>query len=361
MITVEVDGAQYDNLLSVELGMSLSAIARDFNLTVAQPDGTALPFRGGEEIKIFIDGELRLDGSIFTVSPSYSKDQHTITMTGRSRVADLVDSTLLPVSITGDISLQKAIEQVIEQLGIDIKVINNISGLADFSSAEDKISAEPGDGAFQFIDQLARKRQALLTSDASGNIVITRNGTEQNPVTLLNPGTGTGGNIIRASISYDLNKRFNKYVVMSQGNGSTGISLTPASFVNQQGEQVDQSIRSGRQNVIQAEKSSSNDQSLERAIWQANIAKVRSRKYSVVVQGTRPLGGDIWEINKLQQVIDEQSGINEVMLIDAVRFTQSKNAGTLTQLGLVDKNAYSVSLSEPPPAAKTENPYAQFN
>ena len=210
MITVEVDGVQYDQFISVEIGMSLSAIARDFNLTVAQPDGTVLPFKGGEEIKIFIDGEVRLDGSIFTVSPSYSKDSHQVVMTGRSKVADLIDSTLLPFTISSDISLKGVIEQVIAQIGLDLTVTNEIPDLANFNPAEDKISAEPGDNAFTFIDTLARKRQVLLTSDPAGNIIITRNGTQQNPVTLLNPGRGTGGNIKSAQVAYNLTRRFNK-------------------------------------------------------------------------------------------------------------------------------------------------------
>ena len=361
MITVEVNGRQYDNLISVEMGMSLSALARDFSLVVAQPSGTSLPFKGGEEIKVYIDGQLRLDGSVFTVTPTYTKTEHSVSITGRSRAADLVDSTLLPISIAADISLQKVIEQVISQLGLSLSVTNDISGLADFVSTEDKISAEPGDGAFDFIDKLARKRQVLLTSDPSGNIIITRNGTQRNPVTLLNQ-VG-GGNIIRASVSYDLNRRFNKYVVMSQKNGaadSFGGSLDPQSFVNQQGEQSDSSVRSGRQMVMQAEKASSSSESSDRATWQSNIARVRSRKYSVTVQGVRPKGGDIWEANRLQKVIDDQSGINVIMLIDSVRFSQSKIGGTLTQLGLVDKDAYSVSLSEPTIAAKVESAFAQF-
>lgn len=363
MITVEVDGVQYDQLLDIEIGMSLTAIARDFNISVAQPAGTALPFTGGESIKVFIDGDLKLDGFIFTVTPSYSKTEHTINMTGRSKVADLVDSSLLPINISADISLQKVIERVISQLGLDLTVINQVSGLKNFNLAEDKLSAEPGDNAFKFIETLARKRQVLLTSDPSGNIIITRNGSEQNPTTLFNPADGKGGNIIRASVAYNMNNRFNRYVVQSQSNGAaewwSGKTNT-AAFVNQKGEQIDPSVRKGRQKVIQAEKASSSSQAKERAIWMANIDRVKSRDYKVTVQGVRPKGGEIWDINRLQEVVDEQTGINELMLIDGVRFSQSKGRGTVTQLKLVDKDAYTVSLSEPQPAAKKANPYASF-
>jgi prophage tail gpP-like protein len=364
MITATVDGNQYTDFISIELGMGLPAIARDFNLTIAQPANTPLPFKGGESIDIFVDGELRLSGSIFTVSPSYTKTSHTISMSGRSNVADLVDSTLLPLSFAADTSLQSVIERVIAQLSLDLKVINEVPGLADFTRTEDKISAEPGTNAFSFIDRLARKRQVLLTSDASGNIIITRNGTEQNPVTLLNRANGTQGNIKSSSVSYNLNNRFGNYIVMSQKNAvadSFGGALDPASFVNQRGEQIDTSIRSTRQFVMQAEKASTSAEAASRATWQANISRTRSRNYSVIVQGVRPKGGDIWEPNKLQQVNDEQAGIDEIMLIDSVRFIQSKSGGTLTQLSFVDKDAYTVALSEPAPSVKQDNQYAEFS
>lgn len=363
MITVEVNGTPYDQFISIELGMSLPAIARDFSITVSQPDGSTLPFRAGDPIKIFVDGELRLDGSIFSVSGGYSKRTHPITMRGRSRVADLVDSSLLPFSIESTVSLKGAIEQVINQLGLSLRVINQINGLADFNPAEDKISAEAGDSAFQFIDTLARKRQVLLTSDPSGNIIITRNGTAQNPRTLFNPGTGADGNIMRAQFSYDETGRYNKTIVTSQKNPAAGFSaasLDPASVVNQRGEQIDTSIRTGRQLVMQSEKASSSAGAQERATWEANIRQVRSRRYTVIVQGLRPDGGDIWEPNRLQAVDDKQAAIREVMLIDSVRFSQSRIRGTITQLELVNRDAYSLSLAEPPPSQQEDNPFAGF-
>lgn len=365
MITAVINGDTYTDFISVSLGQSLSAIARDFNIVVAQPQGNTLPFKGGESIQIFIDNELNLEGSIFRVDPIYSKDSHTISISGRSKVADLIDSTLLALSLSADMSLQKIIEQVIKQLGLTLSVQNQVSGLEDFKKAEDKISAEPGDNAFEFIDKLARKRQVLLTSDAPGNIIITRNGKAENKTTLNNPVNGTSGNIISSTISYDMSNRYNKYVVKSQKNGSAdffGGNLDPVSFVDQKGEQIDSSIRVGRQLVMQAEKSSTDEQSAQRAIWNANIARVNSRKYSVILQGVRPKkGSPIWEVNKLQPVKDDQAGIDEIMLINSIKFTQSKAAGTRTQLGLVEKDAYTVELSQPIPSEKKDSPFANFN
>ena len=147
-----------------------------------------------------------------------------------------------------------------------------------------------------------------------------------------------------------MTNRFNKTVITSQKNPTAGFassSLDTSSVVNQRGEQIDLAVRTGRQLVIPSEKAASSAESQERATWEANIRQVRSRRYTVQVQGLRPKGGDIWEPNRLQAVDDKQAGIREVMLIDSVRFSQSRATGTLTQIELVNRNAYSVSLSEP--------------
>lgn len=361
MITVEAGGQNYSNLISVEMGSSLDSLAGDFSFTLAQPENKQLPFKGGEPVKIFIDGFLRLDGAIDEVNTISTKKAHNVVMTGRSAVADLLDSTLLPLSIDSDISLQKVIEFVLDQIGLEVFVLNEVADLTDFKSSEDQISAEAGEGCFAFIDKLARKKQVLLTGDSFGNIVITRNGTEQNKQALINQ-IGLG-NMVSSSVSYNLTKRFNRYTVMSQGNGaSTSLQkfFDAKSFVNQQGSQTDDKIRTSRQKVIQAEKSTANENAAQRATWEANIARANSRKYSVTVRGVKPKDGKVWEFNRLQEVRDDTAGINEVMLIKSVRFLQSKAGGTITKLGLVDKDAYSVALEEPTIEKKESNSLVAF-
>ncbi len=360
MITVEAQGIQYEQIISVEAGMSLGALVRDFFIVVARPENRALPFKGGEQVIIRVDGEAVCDGFIDEVNPSYTKGNHTISMSGRSRAQDLVDSTLAPFAINTDISLVKAIEVVLDQIGLDFSVKNTVTGLSDFNVAEDKIGADVGANAFEFIDQLARKRQALLTSDASGNIIIARSGTEKNPVSLRNIIDGDS-NIISASARYSSARRFNKYVVMSQLNTATpAFRLNAEQASNQQEQAIDTGVRSGRQMVIQAEKSSSSAECKTRAIWQANIAKAQSRSYTATVQGVTQQGGGVWVLNTLQRVIDEYADIDEDMLIDSIRFNQSKDSGTITTLGLVDKDAYTLELAEPIPVESKDNEHFSF-
>lgn len=355
MITIESDtGIQYSNILSVDVGMSLAALVRDFTINVAQPGKQALPFKGGEQIRIWVDNELACDGFVDAVTPGYSKDGHTVALQGRSKAQDLVDSSLFPIAINTSISLVKVIELVISQIGLDLRVINQISDLEDFDPAEDKIGAASGENAFSFIDTLARKRQVLLTSNAQGDIIISRSGTSQNQVSLRNLITGDS-NILSGKASYNTSKRFNKYAFISQLNTTTpGFTLDSKVASDQLAISVDTPIRA-RQMVMVAEKASSNGQLQPRADWQNNMAKANSRIYSVTVQGVRTQGGEIWQPNRLQAVADDFSEINEVMLIDSVRFNQTKTTGTVTSLSLVDRTAYDQQLAEPVASKDTSN------
>ena len=361
MITIEAQGIQYEKVLSVECGGSLGAIARDFSITVARPNNRPLPFKGGEKVKIRIDGELFLDGFIYIVSPGYSKKTHTVTLTGRSKAGNFVDSGLFPFALTGSVTLEAAIQHAIDQIGLDLKAINTVKDLEPFNEAEDKIVADVGENAFAFADKLAKKRQTLLTSDAVGNIIIARTGTEQVNVSLRNIIGGSSNNIIDGIASYDLSGRFSKYAVLSQLNetaGSQGGEQDPEASTDQRAEAIDSEIQKlglKRQFVQKAEKRSSNEQCQSRATWQGNIKRAKYRTYRVIVKGVRPEGGSIWDTNKLIQVNDEYASVNEIMLIDSVRFSQSRSGGTRANLGLVDKDAYSLSLKEPPPAKRQDN------
>ena len=341
MITIEANGTEYTRTISVEVELSVTTLVRSFVIVVARPNNEPLPFKGGEEIKIKDGSTVICDGFIDVVSPSYSKTEHTVTLQGRSRAQDLVDSALTPLTINADISLTKCIQLAIDQIGINLSVTNNVTGLEDFNAAEDRIGNEVGENAFLFIDKLARKRQVLLTSDAVGNISIERSGSLMLSESIINT-IGGSGNVISGEATYNTSKRYNKYIVMSQLNTTTpDYSSSEDSTVDQQGLSVDTQFTRPRQFVIQSEKASSGDQCQKRADWQNNIARANSRIYLATIKGV------VTSINALQFINDEFAGINEIMLIKSITITQSKDAGTLSTISFVDKNAFDQQLAKP--------------
>ena len=108
---------------------------------------------------------------------------------------------------------------------------------------------------------------------------------------------------------------------------------------------MDSDIRAGRQFVIVAENAGSN--LLDRAKWEANVRKARGRVYGATVDGFYNETGELWQVNKLVQVVDEFVDINSRMLINSVNFSANIYGGKNTTLSLVEKNAYSLTLEEP--------------
>jgi prophage tail gpP-like protein len=240
---------------------------------------------------------------------------------------------------------------VIKHIGADISVID-LANPALFKAAEDVAAPEPGQKAFDFIEALARKRHVLLTSNGDGDVVITQSSGTTSAGVLQNILDADDNNVIAASMSYDQTGRYNVYKFASALNPIAIVNAgntNSADVVKQDGSATDPDIRTGRQLILVSEGPFSNSQNKDRAKWEANIRRARGRVYSATVQGFRIAGdsGDLWGINTLVPVRDDFAGVEAQMLVNSVTFSFDAQNGRQTVVSLVDKNAYSLQLSEP--------------
>jgi prophage tail gpP-like protein len=263
----------------------------------------------------------------------------------------LVDSTLRSVSdFVPPITLKRVAQLAIKDIGADMQVIDLANPQA-FSIASDMLTPEPGEGAFSFLEKLAKKRKVLLTSDADGNLVITRAGTERSAGRIQHILGASDNNVLSASTSYDMTARFNRYTFTSALNldalTKAGIT-TPEHIVNQRGYAIDESVRRSRQLALQPETSLAARDNTARAEWEANVRQSRGKLYSCVVQGHREIpGGALWAVNKLIPIVDDFAGINGDMRISAVAFSLDESRGRTTTLTMMPPNAFTLSLSQP--------------
>ena len=351
---LEVNGVQYDNFTAASCEIRLDALSNAFSFEAVAAKGEPLPFKGGEACRVIVDGEVVLTGSIEIVDVSYSAANHTITIQGRDKTGDLLDSNINKISdLRAPITLKEIIEKVIADIGADIKVIEEVSTLP-FDEAQDIAAPEPGDNAFEFIEKYSRKRQVLLTSDSDGNVVITSGSGTSAAGSIQHIIGAEDNNVIASSFSFDTTGRFNIYKFASQLNplalnlaGETGLD----SVVDQGGGASDPDIRIGRQLVLVSEAPGSDDQNETRAKWEANIRKARGLVYSVTVPGYRvdptKQGSALWKINRLHQIVDDYLGKSEPMLVNSVTFTLDVDGGQLTSLAFVDEKAYTLDLAKP--------------
>lgn len=353
-MSLEVDGVEYETFESASCLIQLDALSNSFTFDAVNPDGLAMPFTGGEKCIVKVNGVKVVSGRIEIIDGSYSIDSHQVTIGGRDLTSDIVSSSIGAISdLRSPITLKSIIELVIKDIGSSVKVIDDVSP-PPFDKAQDIIAPEPGQNAFSFIEKYARKRQVLLTSDADGNLVIV-NGTPTRVVgAVQHMLKGINNNVISAQFQFDISERFNIYKSVSQLNpialnvaGAVGLDIA----VDQQGFAVDDLVPTGRQMVLVAEASFSDDQNLARATWEANIRKARSNTYTATVFGhtvdASDTSTDVWLPNRLYQISDDFYGKSEPMLCNSVKFTFDVSDGSQTELGFVDRNAYSLELDKP--------------
>tara|TARA_Y100000310_G_scaffold320268_1_gene376555 strand:+ start:15142 stop:16248 length:1107 start_codon:yes stop_codon:yes gene_type:complete len=351
-ITIEVNGVQYTKFESVQIELQLDAMCNSFSMDVVTTGGASLPFQGGESCVLYVDGIKKVTGTIEACDGSYNGTSHQITYYGRDKTADILDSSLEAIDdLTPPISLKSVCEKVISQIGSSLSVVEGTT-IEDFNKAEDIISPETGDNAYNFLQQLASKRQVLLSSNADGNLLLT----QANPVTssgrLQNKLRDNTNNVISADWRYDTTERFNLYVSSSQLN-PTALNFSGqsdlTSLVKSSGRVSDTQIKAGRQNVFKAEKTSSNSQCLNRAKWELNVRKARGTTYGAKVEGHTIAtdNTELWDTNALVQVLDEFAGISSNMLVDKITFTTDLDGGDETDIQLVNKDSYTLTISEP--------------
>lgn len=349
MIEIEVNSQPYTNFISASAEIRLDALTNTFIFVASADKNESLPFTGNEPCRILVDGEPQITGFIEIVEINYSSQSHTITIQGRGKTAGLIDSTLDSLSdIRPPIGLRGIIQKVIDQIGLDIKIIEETSTEL-FNESEDLAGPEPGENAFEFIEKFSRKRQVLLTENGDGNLVITQSSNERFGINLTNIIGNPDNNILSANFSYDYTGRYNFYKFVSAQNpiplinaGETDLT----SLVDQGGGVRDPASRVGRQLILVAESPYSNAECEKRSRWEANIRKTRSRVYIATVDGFRA-DNELWRVNRLVNIRDDFCKVDGSMLINTVTFDYNNDDGSLTTLGFVESNSYTLEFSEP--------------
>ncbi len=350
-MTLQVNGLIYDNFLSGQVETRLDALSNTFTFTMARTGTDPLPFAVGSDCVVRVDDNVVVTGTIELMTVDYDDISHSITLAGRDKTSAITDSTLERFSdLSGNgLTLQSVIEKVINQIGADLTVINNVPGLETFNGTEDIISFEDGENAFGYIEKLAQRLQVLLTSNGEGNVVISRSATTSSGLKLQNVLDAVDNNIKNGSVSYDNTGRFNFYQSTSQKN-PVALQLAgftdPSIIVDQKGNSTDPEIPAGRQLVLTPDTSNSDTTNTNRALWEANVRKARGRLYTVTVAGFS-LEGILWTANQRVEVQDVFAGISGEMLCNTVINKLDEESGETTEITLVDINSYQLTLADP--------------
>lgn len=326
------------------------------------PDGVAR----GVPVQVRVGPDVVMSGRIDRVSRTVSRDQVSLSVTGRDGAAILVDCAS-PLLTSRQASLEEVIAQVVRPLGI-----KNIELHAESSIRNDKITTEPGERAWDILLRACAGRGLWPWFRPDGTLVIGGPDYTAAPVaTLVMRRSGEGNNLLSLTDESSMERSFSRLTVLAQGHAhSTNkkkelgiIDVTsPTTFsvtedadtseteldtglaeTGQHGLQFtveDPTVTYYRPQVIVMHDADDLEQVRYRA--RKMMADARLEGYSLIarVQGHRTSDGVLWEPGQRIHVISEPHGIDAIYFLIGREFTGGRPGGAVTTLRLKEDGVW---------------------
>lgn len=335
-ITLRVDGKKYGGWTAVSITRQLDAMAGTFNLTLTWkwPDAKSKPITEGSRCTVDIGPDRVITGYIDDWVPSYDAKTVSIAVAGRDKTADLVDCSV--VHSSGQFvnqTLTGIANTVCKPFGIKVVVATNVG------AAFPRIAIEQGETVHELLSRLALQRGVLLTSNAMGDLVITRASKEKCGTSLI-----LGENILAARGRFSWRDRFDRYIVKGTGygGGTTWDDMPLSTVGGQKATITDKEINRYRPRIIVNEDVMTAAGASKRGQWERQRAIGVSNLSEITVSGWRiPETGKLWEPNKLVPVKDEIQGLDGEFLIKTVMYSED-DQGRLAVIGVVPPDALDI-------------------
>lgn len=293
-VLLTVDGTEWGGWQGYRINLGMQQLSGQFDLRlterwVGQDERRAL--RAGAPCSIHYDGELLMTGYLDSVISTYSSEDHSISVTGRDKTADLIDCSAPSTQWIGR-GLADVARELCAPFGIT--VIDQANSNQPFRS----LKPNDGETVFDMLDHAARIRGVLLITNGKGDLLITRAGREQ-----VNDALRLGSNIFTASGTFDLSNVFSTYTLKGQQPGDDFTFGEVSSAVL--AKATDKRIKRHRPLTMIADSPLDGAGARERVKWERNVRWGRSQSITYTATGHRQSNGELWRSNQLVPVFDE--------------------------------------------------------
>lgn len=326
-----VDGVKYGGWKSQRATRSIESLAGSFAVDFHDrwQDGAPRPIVEGAACRVELDGEVIIDGYVKSRDIQADANGRRLAISGRDRAAELVDcSALLSQWTYRDVNALVFARKLAEPFGIKVTqqpgfVLPKVK----------KLVVSPGDTVYDAIRRAVGDEGALIVSDGTGGIRITRAAGARAAALV------EGDNIESANLSGDAADRFHEYRIATQTGGTDEAS---GDATRVQASAFDDGVtRNNRTLLIRPEKGYSVADARKRADWEARIRAAKSTTVTVNVVGWRQSNGLLWAPNALTFVkAPSLIGFEGDLLISQVDYSVSNEGGQATQLKLVRPDAF---------------------
>jgi prophage tail gpP-like protein len=391
-VSLFVDGTEYAGWKHVRVTRGLLRATSDFELAVSERwtvEGKPMQIAPGMACEVRTRGKVLLTGWVDAYKPSYDAQSHNVSVSGRSKTCDFVDSSVL---VDGGqfrgLTVGTIARQLAKPYDLTVKVLKD-------GEPEAEVQVQQGETCFALVERLSRLQELLVTDDAEGNLVLTRAGAGRAAVALRH-----GKNILSASADLDHSKRFSDVIVKAQrpGNsnksnddapevdpddpdgpdperharlrtqldtaarigliantserflarmrsvrdGTTGKKGSPKTLTQIHGAIKDPEIKRYRPMVIVAEAQADDMTAEKRADWEIRRRKAEGTKATIVVNGWRQDGdgGELWSTNLMTGVVAPWLGLLERELVIAELTYSYDEGGEKTTFSLTLPDAF---------------------
>jgi prophage tail gpP-like protein len=332
-----VNGKQYTGWTSIMVRRAYGATCSDFEFTSVQPLDSGLDFSNWkiaphDSCTITLAGILAFSGFVFIRQSSFNAGKRGLLIQGRSKTSDAVDSSA-PVD-GGQFKgygFQALASRFAESVGVNL-IVRGTS--ADVARPIPQFSIAWGETVFMAVERLARMRGLHLTDDAAGNWVV-------DVFTPDDPLAGElveGRNILEARASVDGTNSFNSTNVASQRPGNDQVKGQACR--DNSATVINPAIRASRRLMMMMEEPGSSQD----CAFRANVELAKYATDTVdcrcTVQGWQSAPGMLWDIRKNYTVRSPTLDLDNYKLTSReVKYTQSSESGTRTEIDLCTSNA----------------------
>lgn len=367
-IVLKVDGKLYDHWTSASVTRDLNDFAgsfqfelRDDQRSLATFDFASVAdgpfgFRPGLKAECLVDGQTVLSGFIENVHPQIDERSCSVSISGKDKAGDLADCTAAPKGPAEykNVKLEDACKRIAEPFGV--KVRSEI----DTGEPFPRYGLDLSETGLSAIEKGARQRHALVMSDGTGGVVLTRTGAQKAPGDLTLP-----GNVKSSSGSFSHKGRYSKTTVRGQAEAAAtardgraaplSAGGSPSAPENRQasdgsatererrgvtaeGEAEDDEITRYRPIVHLARSKAAEADCKDEADWRMRTARGNSEEVSYSVHGYG-VAGKLWTVNQMVAVSDAFQMVERDMLISKVTYAES-DAGKITDITVTSPEAF---------------------
>lgn len=328
-VSLKTNNKIFSGWLTAEITRSLKAVSGHFAINYTDKwsgQKQSWQLKAGDFCSVELDGKTVITGMIDTVESDLAGESRNLSVTGRDKTGNLVDSgTLLQQKSFKGQSLKQMATTLASPFGI------SVSSNSDAANASIKnITYQYNETIWEMINRVAMYQGVLAYPDSNGGIIFSDVASDFSTVDCL----FEEKNILEINAQTDSSQKFQKYIVVShQGSPDSRVTTVRA-------QATDNSVSLPRAKIVITSKKTDNNGAQARANWEMSMHTAKSFHANITVLGWKNSKGKLWAINTMIFVDAPSCGISGNFLIEETKFMLEENRGMLTQLTIVLRDAY---------------------